>query len=67
MTRRAFVPIEDGATAQALFGPLHRHFALIQEAFRDPIAPRGAHSPIVDARGTDDRLCACAQPTRKRI
>lgn len=31
-----------GENAQAIFGPLHRHVAQIQEAFRDPNAPRGA-------------------------
>ena len=29
-----------GEAAQAVFGPLHRHLAQIQEAFRDPSAPR---------------------------
>jgi phosphate starvation-inducible PhoH-like protein len=50
--REHVVPIEDAACAQAVFGPLHRHLALIQEAFRRPGA-RGAdaHKLTVDARG----------------
>jgi phosphate starvation-inducible PhoH-like protein len=45
----------DAAAAQAVFGPLHRHLALIQEAFRDPSSPRGhpAFTVTVDARGAD--------------
>ena len=48
------IPIEDAACAQAVFGPLHRHLALIQEAFRRP-GERGAAAHIisVDARGND--------------
>ncbi len=47
-----------GEAAQAVFGPLHRHVAQIQEAFRDPNAPRGqpAYRLIVDAQG--DQLIA---------
>ncbi len=39
--------------AQAVFGPLHRHLAHIQEAFRDPGAPRGApaYRLTLDAQG----------------
>jgi phosphate starvation-inducible PhoH-like protein len=42
-----------GENAQAVFGPLHRHVAQIQEAFRDPNAPRGApaYRLTFDAQG----------------
>lgn len=42
-----------GENAQAVFGPLHRHVAQIQEAFRDPNAPRGtpAYRLTLDAQG----------------
>lgn len=42
-----------GERAQAIFGPLHRHVAQIQEAFRDPNAPRGApaYRLTFDAQG----------------
>jgi len=42
-----------GENAQAIFGPLHRHVAQIQEAFRDPSAPRGApaYRLTFDAQG----------------
>ncbi|MEZ5959675.1 MAG: PhoH family protein [Hyphomonadaceae bacterium] len=45
--------IELGEAAQAVFGPLHRHVAQIQEAFRDPNAPRGApaYRLTFDAQG----------------
>jgi phosphate starvation-inducible PhoH-like protein len=44
----------DPACAQAVFGPLHRNLALIQEAFRRP-GERGANAYriSVDARGND--------------
>jgi phosphate starvation-inducible PhoH-like protein len=50
----------DTTIAQAVFGPLHRHVAQIQEAFRDPNAPRGApaYSLTLDAQG--DKLIARA-------
>jgi phosphate starvation-inducible PhoH-like protein len=53
-THEHVVPIADAACAQAVFGPLHRHLALIQEAFRTPGA-RGAdaHSLTINARGND--------------
>ena len=43
----------DPGVAQAVFGPLHRHLAHIQEAFRDPSAPRGqpAYRVTLDAQG----------------
>jgi phosphate starvation-inducible PhoH-like protein len=49
--------LSDPACAQALFGPLHRHLALIQEAFRAEDGA-GAHLVHVDARGTDVLLRA---------
>jgi phosphate starvation-inducible PhoH-like protein len=51
-----------GDVAQAVFGPLHRHVAQIQEAFRDPSAPRGApaYRLTFDAQG--DKLIARAGP-----
>lgn len=50
------ITLGDAAVAQAVFGPLHRHLAHIQEVFRDPNAPRGApaYSATLDAQG--DRL-----------
>jgi phosphate starvation-inducible PhoH-like protein len=50
------ITLGDANVAQAVFGPLHRHLAHIQEAFRDPNAPRGApaYSLTLDAQG--DRL-----------
>jgi phosphate starvation-inducible protein PhoH and related proteins len=55
---RAFVL---GDAAQAVFGPLHRHVAQIQEAFRDPNAPRGqpAYRVTLDAQG--DQIIARAR------
>lgn len=46
------VAIEDAACAQAVFGPLHRHLALIQEDFRDGKEPPG-YAVTVDSRGCD--------------
>jgi phosphate starvation-inducible protein PhoH and related proteins len=45
--------LSDPGVAQAVFGPLHRHLAHIQEAFRDPAAPRGApaYRLTLDAQG----------------
>jgi len=50
------IALSEAGVAQAVFGPLHRHLAHIQEAFRDPNAPRGApaYSVTLDAQG--DRL-----------
>ena len=50
------ITLSEAGVAQAVFGPLHRHLAHIQEAFRDPDAPRGApaYSVTLDAQG--DRL-----------
>ncbi|MBS0386711.1 MAG: PhoH family protein [Proteobacteria bacterium] len=59
MTRT--ITVGDPGVAQAVFGPLHRHVAHIQEAFRDPNAPRGApaYRLTLDAQG--DRLIARAR------
>jgi phosphate starvation-inducible protein PhoH and related proteins len=50
------ITLGDTTIAQAVFGPLHRHIAQIQEAFRDPNAPRGApaYRLTLDAQG--DRI-----------
>jgi phosphate starvation-inducible protein PhoH and related proteins len=47
------IVISDAGAAQAVFGPLHRHIAHIQEAFRDPHAPRGqpAYRVTLDPQG----------------
>jgi len=47
------IALSEAGVAQAVFGPLHRHLAHIQEAFRDPNAPRGApaYSATLDAQG----------------
>ncbi|ANP46237.1 PhoH family protein [Candidatus Viadribacter manganicus] len=51
-----------GHVAQAVFGPLHRHVAQVQEAFRDPSAPRGtpAYRLKFDAQG--DKIIVSAGP-----
>jgi phosphate starvation-inducible PhoH-like protein len=48
--------------AQTVFGPLHRHLAHIQEAFRDPDAPRGAPAYRVTLDAQGDRLIVRARP-----
>ncbi len=55
------IALSEAGVAQAVFGPLHRHLAHIQEAFRDPNAPRGApaYSVTLDAQG--DRLTVRAR------
>ncbi|HRK62767.1 MAG TPA: PhoH family protein [Terricaulis sp.] len=55
------ITLAEAGVAQAVFGPLHRHLAHIQEAFRDPSAPRGqpAYSVTLDAQG--DRVLVRAQ------
>lgn len=47
------ITLAEAGVAQAVFGPLHRHLAHIQEAFRDPNAPRGApaYRVTLDAQG----------------
>ena len=54
--------IADSALAQAVFGPLHRHLAHIQEAFRDPSAPRGAPAYRVTLDAQGGQLTARARP-----
>jgi len=55
------ITLSEAGVAQAVFGPLHRHLAHIQEAFRDPNAPRGApaYSVTLDAQG--DRVLVRAR------
>lgn len=55
------ITLPEAGVAQAVFGPLHRHLAHIQEAFRDQNAPRGApaYSATLDAHG--DRLTVHAR------
>lgn len=57
------IAIPDAACAQAVFGPLHRHLALIQEDFRDSEAPRGApaYHVTINAHGTNVALRARPQ------
>lgn len=50
------VAIADAGIAQAVFGPLHRHLAHIQEAFRDREAPRGAPSYHLTLDAHGDRI-----------
>ncbi|MGQ0531837.1 MAG: PhoH family protein [Caulobacteraceae bacterium] len=54
------ITLGDTNIAQAVFGPLHRHIAHIQEAFRDPNAPRGspAYRVTLDVQG--DKIIARA-------
>lgn len=60
--------ISDHAVAQAVFGPLHRHLAHIQEAFRDAAAPRGkpAYRLTLDARGDEVTIRAAADSDAAR-
>jgi phosphate starvation-inducible PhoH-like protein len=55
------IKLGDSATAQAIFGPLHRHVAYIQEAFRDPNAPRGAPSYRLTLDAQGDQLVVRAR------
>ena len=57
------IALAEAGVAQAVFGPLHRHLAHIQEAFRDPNAPRGApaYRVVLDAQG--DQLTVRAGPS----
>jgi phosphate starvation-inducible protein PhoH and related proteins len=50
------ITLTEAGVAQAVFGPLHRHLAHIQEAFRDPNAPRGAPAYRVTLDAQGDRL-----------
>ena len=56
------ITLPDSGLAQAVFGPLHRHLAHIQEAFRDPNAPRGAPAYRVTLDAQGDRLTVRARP-----
>ncbi len=56
------ITISDPGVAQAVFGPLHRHLAHIQEAFRDPSAPRGAPAYRVTLDAQGDQLTVRARP-----
>jgi len=53
--------LSDPGVAQAVFGPLHRHVANIQEAFRDTNAPRGAPAYRVTLDAQGDQLTARAR------
>src|ERR1700755_2051415 len=63
------IKLSEPGVAQAVFGPLHRHVAHIQEAFRDPNAPRGAPSYRVtlDAQGDELRVRARTQADLERV
>lgn len=50
------ITLSEAGVAKAVFGPLHRHLAHIQEAFRDPNAPRGAPAYAVTLDAQGDRL-----------
>jgi phosphate starvation-inducible protein PhoH and related proteins len=56
------ITLTEAGVAQAVFGPLHRHLAHIQEAFRDPNAPRGAPAYRVTLDAQGDRLTVRARP-----
>lgn len=62
------IAIADAACAQALFGALHRHLALIQEDFRDSEAPRGerAYHVTINAHGSDVLLRARPDASQER-
>lgn len=55
------ITLNEAGVAQAVFGPLHRHLAHIQEAFRDPSAPRGAPAYRVTLDAQGDRLTVRAR------
>lgn len=57
------ITLPDLETAKAVFGPLHRHVAVIQEAFRDPDAARGEPAFRLDIRvaGNEVRLVGVAE------
>ncbi|MFZ4120216.1 MAG: PhoH family protein [Caulobacterales bacterium] len=56
----ASVTFEDAAIAQAVLGPLNRHLALIEEAFRDRSSPKGKPRYVVrlSEHGMEIRLVA---------
>src|SRR5690606_38431243 len=55
------ITLAEAGVAQAVFGPLHRHLAHIQEAFRDPNASRGAPAYRVTLDAQGDRLTVRAR------
>ncbi len=55
------IDLADSGVAQAIFGPLHRHLAHIQEAFRDASAPRGAPAYRVTLDAQGDQLTVRAR------
>jgi phosphate starvation-inducible PhoH-like protein len=63
------IKLSEPGVAQAVFGPLHRHVAHIQEAFRDPKAPRGApaYSVTLDAQGDELRVRARSAADLERV
>lgn len=65
---RREISLENSSVAQAVFGPLHRHLAHIQEAFRDPDAPRGApaYRLTLDAQGDVLTIRARAEADAER-
>ncbi len=62
------IAIADAGCAQALFGALHRHLALIQEDFRDSESPRGtpAYHVTINAQGNDVALRARLEAGEER-
>lgn len=62
MALSATVSFADAATAQAVFGPLNRHLALIEENFRDRTSPKGKprYAVRLEGHGSDVRLAALA-------
>ncbi len=56
------IKLAESGVAQAVFGPLHRHLAHIQEAFRDANAPRGAPAYRVTLDAQGDQLIVRAAP-----
>ncbi len=62
------ITLSEAGVAQAVFGPLHRHLAHIQEAFRDPSAPRGqpAYRVTLDAQGDQLTLRASTEADLER-
>lgn len=61
------ISLPDLETAKAVFGPLHRHVALIHNAFRDATAPRGAEAFTLDlhASGNEVRLIGPADQVER--
>ncbi len=66
VTRR--LAISDSSIAQSVFGPLHRHLAHIQEAFRDPDAPRArpSYRVTIDAQGDEVIVNAASEADADR-